>query len=114
MNRSHGHEVRSEESLASMAESLWSREALSPSTMGIKVYPILTRPTVVSNLQVSDGFHVSCTDDADYLIDRYQVPARRIGIVTQGVPDCFLDKPAAAMDASRLSRITLCGTASIL
>lgn len=109
VNRSHGHEVRSEESLARWRKAYGAaRPSLLRRWASKCIRSLLDRQWSRIS-QVSDGFHVSCTEDADYLIGRYQVPARRIGIVTQGVPDSFLDKPAAAMDAPRLSRILYVG-----
>jgi glycosyltransferase involved in cell wall biosynthesis len=109
VNRSHGHETRSEEEL-----QRWRSELGVPRNRGLRgvasslIQSLLDRqwrdiaPT-------ADGFVVSCTQDADYLRERYDVDANRIGCITQGVPAPFLDSPIVPMTSERLQRFLYIG-----
>ncbi|MCA9050471.1 MAG: glycosyltransferase family 4 protein, partial [Planctomycetaceae bacterium] len=57
----------------------------------------------------ADGFVVSCTQDADFLRKRYGVRDDRIGCITQGVPQVFLNQPVAPMTAERLQKMLYIG-----
>jgi glycosyltransferase involved in cell wall biosynthesis len=92
INRSHGHEVRVRETL--------SRYGVRPSNGSIlrKLCQDFVYAGIKSQwsrtVRHSDGFHVSSTDDAEFLESRYGVQRDRICIAPQGVsselllPDC--------------------------
>ncbi len=101
VNRSHGHEVRSEAALES-----WRREP------GVARRSVIRR--CASGLLRSllngqwhriardvDGFVVSCREDHDYIASYYGVPPARIGLITQGVPQSYLDRPPPAWSDRR-------------
>lgn len=109
VNRSHGHETRSEEDL-----DVWRSELGIPANRGVRgiasgiIRRLLDRQWK-SITQSADGFVVSCTQDADYLKQRYAVADDRIGRITQGVPQVFLDRPIAQMTAERLHKVLYIG-----
>jgi glycosyltransferase involved in cell wall biosynthesis len=109
INRSHGHEVRSEEALQA-----WRHECGVPSPKGMRgmvsrwIRVLLDRQWK-RIARSADGFHVSCREDGQFLQERYGVPSQRIGIISQGVPDLFLDQPVLPMTAARLRRMLYVG-----
>jgi glycosyltransferase involved in cell wall biosynthesis len=109
VNRSHGHEVRSDETLA-----LWREREGTPRRSQFR----RQASAVVRNLlgrqwdriaRSTDGFVVSCTEDADFLAERYALPREVIGVVTQGVPDSYRDHPTAAYTFERAGRLLYVG-----
>lgn len=109
VNRSHGHETRSEEDLEH-----WRRQLGVSSSRGLRglasslIRRLLERQwkTITRS---ADGFVVSCTQDATFLKQRYGVPDERIGCITQGVPQIFLEQPLAPMTAERLQKVLYVG-----
>ncbi|MFT3807424.1 glycosyltransferase family 4 protein [Arenimonas sp.] len=109
VNRSHGHEVRSAEALAPWREkfgmagpqglrriaSRWMRNLLD------RQWDHIARD--------SDGFIVSCAEDARFLAERYQVATERIGVVTQGCSDAFLRTPVTTWDHARAEKLIYVG-----
>ncbi len=109
VNRSHGHEVRSEEALAP-----WRQESGVATPRGIRGMASRWIRVLLDRqwnriARTADGFHVSCEDDGRFLRERYQVPAERIGVITQGVPDLFLDSPPQPFTSQRLHRLLYVG-----
>lgn len=109
VNRSHGHEIRSEEALAP-----WQREFRSPGRRGPREWisralrPLLHRHWSQIT-RAADGFHVSCNEDATYLIERFRVPCQQIAVISQGIPDSFIRTPRAAMTDQRRRRLLYVG-----
>ncbi|MEQ9411989.1 MAG: glycosyltransferase family 4 protein [Fuerstiella sp.] len=109
VNRSHGHETRSEEDL-----DVWRRQLGIPENRGLRgvasrvIRRLLDRQWK-SIAAAADGFVVSCTQDAEFLKLRYKVAANRIGQITQGVPQVFLDQAVAPMTDDRLQRVLYIG-----
>lgn len=109
VNRSHGHETRSEEDL-----DQWRRELGIPANRGVRgiasgIIRRLLERQWASITQSADGFVVSCTEDAAFLKQRYAVADERIGRITQGVPQVFLDQPPAPMTSARLHKVLYIG-----
>lgn len=104
VNRSHGHEVRSEEALAP-----WRLKFGQISSRGIKrsISNFLQR-ILQSHWErvtkAADGFVVSCSQDRDFIQGRYGVPSSRIGLITQGVSNPFLKTQIPPSDNSRFLR----------
>lgn len=109
VNRSHGHEVRSEESL-----ERWRR------AIEVRPKPLLRR--IASHCirrlldrqwdkiaRTADGFHVSCREDRDFLAERYGVAAERIGLVSQGIPKAFIETAPRPLDNGRMARLLYVG-----
>ncbi|MBS0201599.1 MAG: glycosyltransferase family 4 protein [Planctomycetes bacterium] len=109
VNRSHGHEVRSEEILGP-----WRDQFAVKRNRGIRglisrgLRPWLDRHWV-QVARFSDGFHVSCSEDAEFLRERYQVPVDQIGVVTQGIPDNFVETPRQPMTDVRRRKLLYVG-----
>ena len=109
VNRSHGHETRSEEDLQH-----WRKAEGVPPNRGLRgiasdvIQSLLDRQWR-DIARRADGFIVSCTQDAEFLKARYHVSADRIGCITQGVPQVFLDQPAVPMTGERLRRLLYVG-----
>ena len=109
VNRSHGHEVRSQEALDPWRRQFGGkRPGRFRGTVSNVIRRLLDRQW---NLiaRTADGFVVSCREDAEFLIDRYKVAAERIGTITQGVPEAFLERPVAPYDGSRSRRLLYVG-----
>ncbi len=109
VNRSHGHEVRSEEAL-----SPWRRELGIQTPGGLRGWTSRWIRTLLDRqwkriAESADGFHVSSRDDAKFIHDRYGVAEDRIGIVTQGIPDVFATTPAQPMTVPRRQRMLYVG-----
>ncbi|MGA2616476.1 MAG: glycosyltransferase family 4 protein [Thermoguttaceae bacterium] len=109
VNRSHGHEVRSEEAL-----SPWRRKTGAAQKRGLSravsaVIRMLLNRQWDLIAKTADGFLVSCREDANFLADRYGVPRPRIGVITQGVPDAHHENAPGAFTADRLTRLLYVG-----
>ena len=105
VNRSHGHEVRSEEALAPFRAGMnGESRSLVRRAVSTALRPWLDRHWT-QVVRWSDGFVVSSSEDAEFLHARYEVPAARVGVITQGVPQAFLDRPSAEWTAERLRRL---------
>ncbi|HET6426665.1 MAG TPA: glycosyltransferase family 4 protein [Planctomycetaceae bacterium] len=109
VNRSHGHEVRVEEVLQP-----WRKRCGVPELSGVRGFVsrwlrVLLDGHWTRIAATADGFHVSSTEDATFLEERYGVDAERIGVVPQGVPDGFLDHPVRPMTTARLQRLLYVG-----
>lgn len=109
VNRSHGHEVRSEEALQP-----WRKVCHIPEPSGLRGWASRWMRALLDRqwtriARAADGFHVSCEEDAAFLRERYGIPTERVGVITQGVPDRFLDQPATPMSAGRLQRLLYVG-----
>lgn len=109
VNRSHGHETRSEEDL-----QRWRTELGIPRNRGLRglassvIQSLLDRQW--RNIARSaDGFIVSCTQDAEFLRQRYGVASEQIGCITQGVPAAFLESPVSPMTPERIQRFLYIG-----
>ena len=109
VNRSHGHEVRSEESLETWRERLMiAKKAGLRRTASRLLRRLLDRQwTIIA--QTADGFVVSCEEDASFLADRYAVDRDRIGVVTQGVPEPFLARPIKPFSHDQAARLLYVG-----
>ncbi len=109
VNRSHGHEVRSEEAL-----SPWRTELGVSTPRGARGLVSRWIRTLLDRqwkriAQSADAFHVSCREDAQFIHDRYGVSWDRIGVVTQGIPDQFAETPAVPMTVARLKKMLYVG-----
>ena len=109
VNRSHGHETRSEEDLHH-----WRKEQGISQNRGLRGLASTAIQSLLDRqwrdiAKTADGFVVSCTQDADYLKNRYSVCEERIGCITQGVPQQFLESPIVQMTTERLQRILYVG-----
>jgi glycosyltransferase involved in cell wall biosynthesis len=109
VNRSHGHEIRVEEQLAP-----WRHLETEGHRLGLRrvlsgwLNPLLARHwKIVAGS--ADGFHVSCSEDAEFLADRYGVSDERIGVISQGVPELFINTPPQAMVDARRRRLLYVG-----
>lgn len=109
VNRSHGHEVRGEEQLQEMRErdgevqKRGIRKAIS------SVIQTQLREHWNKVTRFSDGIIVSSTEDRDFLIHRYGVSSENVGVITQGVPQSFLNQPVMPLTPHRLNRIIYVG-----
>ncbi len=109
VNRSHGHEVRSEEALAP-----WRRELGVSPPRGVRGWVSswlrrgLDRQWELIS-RTADAFHVSSRDDAEYLTSRYGVDPDRIAVVTQGIPEVFVTTPKAPYTAERQRKLLYVG-----
>lgn len=109
VNRSHGHETRSEEEL-----HRWRAELGIPRNRGLRGLASSVIQSLLDRqwrdiARSADGFVVSCTQDAEFLRHRYGVASERIGCVTQGVPAPCLDSPIVPMTSERLQRFLYIG-----
>ena len=109
VNRSHGHETRSEEDLQH-----WRTELGIPRNRGLRGMASSVIQSLLDRqwrdiAQTADGFIVSCTQDAEYLRQRYSVASERIGCITQGVPVAFLESPISPMTPERIQRFLYIG-----
>jgi glycosyltransferase involved in cell wall biosynthesis len=109
VNRSHGHEVRSEEVLTP-----WRMHFKEPAPSGLRgmVSAFLRRQLDGQWDQVAqtaDGFHVSCHEDQQYLIERYRVAPENIGVISQGIPELYASTPPKPFTANRLNRLLYVG-----
>lgn len=109
VNRSHGHEVRSEEALAR-----WRRELAVVPSRGPRgwISSWLRRGldrqwNLIS--ETADAFHVSSRDDAEYLTMRYGVDPNRIAVVTQGIPEEYATTPGVPYTAERQRKLLYVG-----
>jgi len=100
VNRSHGHEVRIRESLANLPSCDDPIGARGRPWLSRLLQHALDRHWDQTSLS-ADGFHVSCTDDAEFLQKRYAIDSHRIGVITQGVPQQYLATPAVAIAQHR-------------
>jgi len=109
VNRSHGHEVRMWETLAPWQATLEKKRKFAlRGLFSDCLRPWLDRQwTMIA--RSADGFHVSCREDAQFLIDRYHVSANRIGVISQGIPDSFLQVPLRPMADERRNRMLYVG-----
>lgn len=108
INRSHGHEVRIRESLAKLVPCDDPGGARGRSWLSRLLQHALDRHWGLTSLS-ADGFHVSCTDDAEFLKKRYAIDSHRIGVITQGVPQQYLDLPTTGLEHHRSKRILYVG-----
>lgn len=109
VNRSHGHEVRSEEALAPWRQRLRLPSGSHGRQFASRILRRLLDRQWERICRDADGFIVSCQEDADFLRQRYRVSPDRVGVVTQGVPESFLHEPAEPMTAARLTRLLYVG-----
>jgi glycosyltransferase involved in cell wall biosynthesis len=114
VNRSHGHEVRARE-----AVEPWQLKLGKVQSKGIRgLMSLCLRPWLDRHWRLiansSDGFHVSCREDADFIRDRYGVPEHRIGVIRQGVPDLFLKTAPPPMTTPRSRRLLYVGQMSFV
>ena len=109
VNRSHGHETRSEEDLDSWRHQLGIRSNHGPLKIASGMIRRLLEWHWRSIARTADGFVVSSVEDAEFLNSRYGVQQARIGLITQGVPQAYLDRPVAPMNMARLQRILYVG-----
>ncbi|MGO8747679.1 MAG: glycosyltransferase family 4 protein [Thermoguttaceae bacterium] len=109
VNRSHGHEERVEEVLSPWHKMLGEgRKPLLRRAVSDIVRRLLARQwTRIA--RDADGFHVSCREDADFLMARYGVAEERIGVITQGVPDEYVTTTPRPFDAQRANRLLYVG-----
>jgi glycosyltransferase involved in cell wall biosynthesis len=109
VNRSHGHELRSEEALEP-----WKNQFVTDTRGPIQrvfskqIRRLLNRQWDLIS-RTADGFVVSCREDADFLVDRYRVRTERIGVITQGVPEAYLERETHPYDGSRSRRLLYVG-----
>ncbi len=109
VNRSHGHETRSEEDL-----QRWRTELGIPRNRGLRGLASSVIQSLLDRqwreiARSADGFIVSCTQDAEFLRQRYGVASEQIGCITQGVPAAFLESPISPMTAERIHRFLYIG-----
>ncbi|WP_160168360.1 glycosyltransferase family 4 protein [Novipirellula maiorica] len=109
VNRSHGHETRSEEQLQPWRNKLGVSANRGLRRLLSRAIGRLLDRQWQSIAKSADGIVVSCSDDAEFLNTRYGVPKDRVGCITQGVPQIFLDQPVAAMTSERLHRVIYIG-----
>lgn len=110
VNRSHGHEVRSEEALARWRECRGFTDDRSPLRTALSAWVRRRLDRQWEQIAaVSDGFVVSCRQDRDFLCTRYAVPPARVGLITQGVPDLFLQRPVLPFTEARRQRLLYVG-----
>ncbi len=109
VNRSHGHEVRAYE-----VGREWRQNLQMPAQRGIRKFAsdalrLLLDRQWASIAKSADAFHVSCQEDADFLVTRYQVSSERIAVISQGIPESFVDIPASPLSPARLKRLLYVG-----
>lgn len=109
INRSHGHEVR-------VAETLKKWGVAEPrSKSGVRrvataLLSVLLHRHWDSACRYSDGFHVSSSDDSEFLSSRYGVEEYRIGLISQGIPSQFLEPSIPhGLDSDRARRLIYIG-----
>ena len=108
INRSHGHEVRYEQSIAK-----WQQVTSSVRNPLREFCSHLIRCRIEQHwnqvVKFSDGIIVSSQQDAQFLQRHHGMDQNRIGIISQGVPDEFLVRPVRDMTTDRLSRLIYVG-----
>jgi glycosyltransferase involved in cell wall biosynthesis len=109
LNRSHGHEVRSEECLDHWRKELSIKTKTGLSRILSQFLKHRLDNQWVDIAKNADGFIVSCSDDRDFLISRYNIAQQNIGMITQGVPDSHLNQPAELMNPTRLKKLIYVG-----
>ena len=105
VNRSHGHEVRSAEALEP-----WRERFNAPGPQGLRAIASRCLRGLLDRqwndiVRDSDGFIVSCSEDARFLMERYSVASDRVGLITQGCSDAFSLKPIAAWNHARADKL---------
>jgi glycosyltransferase involved in cell wall biosynthesis len=109
VNRSHGHEVRSEEALAPYRAMFGvPRKPLVRRILSGIVEAMLSRQWKLLG-RAADGFVVSCHEDATFLVERYRVPHCRIGVITQGVPESLVWKTPNNLTPERANKLLYVG-----
>jgi glycosyltransferase involved in cell wall biosynthesis len=107
VNRSHGHEVRVEQALEP-----WQR-LMPPRGAGRRMLSRVMRRLLDRQWDLisgtADGFVVSCTEDREFLAERYRVDADCIGTIPQGVPDAFLTRKPQDLGNERSRRLLYVG-----
>lgn len=109
INRSHGHEVRVHRELKKWKVTLHGN--------GTKWIRTLVTPILQSLLfrhweqisKTADGFHFSCTQDAEFQELEYGVDRDRICVIPQGVANKFLLEPISFTDSKRVNRLLYVG-----
>ncbi len=109
VNRSHGHEVRSEEALEPWKQILGAKVQRGVRRLVSQGMRTLLDRHWVRVARAADAFHVSCQEDAQFIHQRYGVALERIGVVTQGIPVSFASVPVQPMTAERLRRLIYVG-----
>jgi glycosyltransferase involved in cell wall biosynthesis len=109
VNRSHGHEVRAEKSLAPWRRELGMEDKRGPDRVLSRAMRRLLDRQWKQVASTADGFVVSCAEDADFLIRHYEVPSCRAGIITQGVSNSFVDRAPNEFTADRSKRLLYIG-----
>lgn len=105
VNRSHGLEARVEPILDAWKKRLGQKERF-----GIRTLP---RMLIASLLQRSQrlvaayatGHIVSCSEDKEFLIQRYGVAPERVACIPQAPYDGFVSIPAPPVDPERLNNL---------
>jgi glycosyltransferase involved in cell wall biosynthesis len=100
VHRSHGLELRADHDLAPWRAAAGLGLPLPSRVLGA----LLARHTrkIVSR---ADGHIVSCTDDADFLVDVLHADRSRVAVILQAAPDEFLSREPVPMTDERLQRV---------
>ena len=114
VNRSHGHEVRVAETLDPWRKTLGIHEQRGIRRVLSRGMRYLLHRQWNRITKVADGFHVSCTEDAEFLVERYGLPRNNIAVIPQGIPDAFRASPPHPMTEARLKRVLYVGQFSFV
>ena len=110
--RSHGFELRAMETLAQWSEKLGIEQRSFPRSLpGHLIDAGIARSCRLA-ARYADGHIVSCTEDRDFLINRFGVPAEQVRCIAQAAPDTYLDLPKP-MTPERVRRLLMVGPAKL-
>ncbi|PIW49971.1 MAG: hypothetical protein COW18_04525 [Zetaproteobacteria bacterium CG12_big_fil_rev_8_21_14_0_65_54_13] len=110
--RSHGFELRAIETLAHWSKKLGVEQRRFPRSLpGYLIDAGIARSCRLA-ARYADGHIISCTEDRDFLINRFAVPAEQVACIAQAAPDSYLQEPKA-MHAGRSRRLLMVGPARL-
>ncbi|EAU54512.1 glycosyltransferase family 4 protein [Mariprofundus ferrooxydans] len=110
--RSHGFELRAIETLAHWSKKLGIEQRSFPRSLpGHLIDAGIARSCRLA-ARYADGHIVSCTEDRDFLINRFAVPTGQIACIAQAAPDSYLQDPKA-MSIERSQRLLMVGPARL-
>lgn len=106
--RSHGVELRANECLKAWSGKLGIQQRGFPKSLpGYLIDSGISRACRLA-AKYSDGYIVSCTEDRDFLINRFDVSGERVACIAQAVPDTYLKSPKP-MTEYRMQKLLMVG-----
>jgi glycosyltransferase involved in cell wall biosynthesis len=103
-NRSHGVELRYDEAMRRWRDHMPSRPPGWKRPLSAALRRLLDRHWRWV-ARWSDGFVLPCDADREYLLARFPIPEWRARTIHHGLPEVFVERPPAAFDRQRLTRL---------